>query len=63
MQDQNKTVLNLDDSTKGRKGINEMLKHMEEISNLNEKSDLNVSKETALYKIYTALKNQGGIFN
>lgn len=47
MQNQNKVVLSIDERAKGRKGIEEMLKHMDEIDDLDEKSELVTGKETA----------------
>lgn len=47
MQNQNKVILGIDESPKGRKGIEEMLKHMDEIDDRDEKSDSINGKETA----------------
>lgn len=49
MQNQNKTVMNIDDRNKGRKGIEEMLERMEKMSDLpnNSSTQNKTRKETA----------------
>ena len=48
MQNQNKKIMDIDERPKGRKGIEEMLKNMEEIND-SSNNDLNFvkNKETA----------------